>query len=332
MKANMVIGVKGEYDLIRRKAITDDFGNRVPGPVMEESGFVRNILTTRFFDDALTVNGLTIRACVVGSGTGTPDESDTTLDSYVANTITRQSFSAVFNATVSPRYVARIDTFRFGEGVAAGNITEVGMVPSSFGGALNGSAPLMSRALVKNGSGVPITMTILSDEFLDVIFKQTWYVPEDVTGSVTIAVRGTPTAFDYTIRAMCMANGLAATSWDDARIDVCPITSDFSDPYIPAAAATSTLQPYTFDPSTIPGYDNRITGVTGATYVPGSKNRTFKFVFGPTAANIAAQSFFHKNRTGCLGAYQILLSEPLPTKLNTEQLAFYVNMALANVP
>lgn len=339
MKADLMIGVKGEYNLIRRKAITDDFGNRVPGPVVEETGFVKNILTTRFFDDALTVTNLGIRACVVGEGTTTPAESNTTLVSYKANTTTLQAFATAFNATVSPRYVAKSYTFRFGEGVAAGNITEVGTVPSSFTGTLNASSPVMSRALVKDSGGTPITMAVLSDEFLDVVFKMTWYVPEDVTGSVSIAVRGVATPFNYTLRALGMIADLLRPAWDTQQIGCCPgefvaFGSDFD----PGANTTSTLQAYTADPATlIATGSNRVTSVSAPAYVPGSKNRTFKFVFGLTQANVAVQSFFFKNYSNygyspSIGAYQILLSAPLPTKLATEQLAFYVNMALANVP
>lgn len=338
MKANMMIGVKGEYNLIRRKAITDDFGNRVAGPIIEETGFGRNILTTRFFDDALTVVKLGIKACVVGEGNTPPVEADTTLVSYKAQTATLQAFSTTFNATVSPRYVSKIYTFRFGEGVAAGNITEVGTVPSSFGGTVNASAPLMSRALVKDSGGTPITMTVLADEFLDVVFKMTWYVPEDVTGSVSIAVRGVATPFDWTLRAIGMSASLTRPAWNTEQIGCCPGAFVGAYDFDPGANTTSTLQAYTADPATYIATDgNRVTSVSAPAYVPGSKNRTFKFTFGLTQANVAVQSFFFKNYSNfgynpSIGGYQILLSAPLPTKLNTEQLAFYVNMALANVP
>lgn len=339
MKANMMIGVKGEYNLIRRKAITDDFGNRVAGPIIEETGFGRNILTTRFFDDALTVVNLGIKACVVGEGNTPPMEANTTLVSYKAQTATLQAFSTTFNATVSPRYVAKSYTFRFGEGVAAGNITEVGTVPSSFVGTVNAAAPLMSRALVKDSGGTPITMTVLSDEFLDAVFKMTWYVPEDVTGSVSISVRGVATPFNYTLRALGMQAGIGRPMWDTQQIGCCPgafvgASNDFD----PGANTTSTLQAYTADPATyIATAGNRVTSVSAPAYVPGSKNRTFKFTFGLTQANVAVQSFFFKNYSNSgyspsIGGYQILLNAPLPVKLNTEQLAFYVNMALANVP
>lgn len=338
MKANMMIGVKGEYNLIRRKAITDDFGNRVPGPVVAETGFVRNVMTTRFFDDALSVVNLGIKACVVGEGTTTPTEADTTLADYQAQTATLQAFTVDLNATVSPRYARKNYTFRFGEGVAAGNISEVGLVPSSYGGTVNASAPLISRALVKDGGGLPITMTVLSDEFLDVVFRMTWYVPEDVTGSVNISVRGVSTPFNYTIRAVGLVAGLSRPCWTTQQIGcysaaLVGTSYDFD----PQASTISTLQAYTYDPTAAGAAGNRVTSVTPQPYVPGAKNRTFKFVFGLTQANIAVQSFFFKNYnnfgySSAIGGYQILLNTPLPTKLNTEQLAFYVNMALANVP
>ena len=338
MKANMMIGVKGEYKLIRRKAITDDFGNRVPGPIVAESEFGRNVMTTRFFDDALTVAPLGIRACVVGENNTPPSETDTTLVDFQAQTTTLQAFSVEFNTTVSPRYARKIYTYRFGEGVAAGNIAEVGLVPSSYSMAVNASAPIISRALVKDAGGLPIVMTVLSDEYLDVIFRMTWYVPEDVTGSVNIAVRGVSTPFNYTIRGIGLAE-ITQRAWHTGQIGCCSngLVGSGND-FDPGASAHNTLQAYTADPS---GYiavsSNRVSSVTPQPFAPGSKNRTFKFTFGPTQANIAVQSFFFKNYhesgySTAIGAYQILLDAPLPTKLNTEQLAFYVNIALANAP
>jgi len=338
MKANMKIGVKGEYKLIRRKAITDDFGNRVPGPVVAESEFGRNVMTTRFFDDALTVSALGINACVVGENNTPPAETDTTLVDFQAATTTLQAFTVNFSTTASPRYVQKVYTFRFGEGVAAGNIAEVGTIPSSYGGALNASAPVMSRALVKDEFGDPLVMTVLSDEFLDVIFRMTWYVPEDVTGSVNITVRGVSTPFNYTVRALGMVAGLSRPAWTTQQIGCVSSTLVSNSDFSPGASTLSTLQAYTYDPATgIGSNSNDVDSMTPQTYVPGSKNRTVKFTFGLTSALIAVQSFFFKNYSNfgysnSIGAYQILLDAPLPTKLNTEQLSFFVNIALANAP
>jgi len=339
MKVNLNIGVKCEYAFVTRKAITDSNGNRIPGPVTNETDFTRNTLTTRFFDDALSEVGLGIKAVVVGEGTATPAESDTTLATYKANTTTLQSFAVNYNTTTSPRYVEKVYTYRFGEGVAAGNLTEVGFVNTAFVGTLNASSPVSSRALIKNAGGVPITLSVASDEYLDVVLKMTWYVPEDVTGSTSFSIRGVATTVGYTIRALGMSDSLVRPAWNTLQIGVCPgafVDSGYD--FDPGASTTASLQAYTADPMDyIAVGTNRLSSMTAPDLVPGSKNRTFKFLFGLDRCNIAVQSFFFKNYnnfgySGGIGAYQILLDSPLPTKLNTESLAFYVNMSLSNAP
>ena len=73
-------------------------------------------------------------------------------------------------------------TFRFGQGVAAGNLTEVG-IRSDAGP----NSALFSRALIVDSGGNPTTLTILSDEYLDVTYELRFY-PEmnDQTYDLTL--------------------------------------------------------------------------------------------------------------------------------------------------
>ncbi len=140
--------------------------------------------------------------CRVGSGSGTPANSDSYLDNQIAYTGTQQSTSSGTSG-VSPRYLWYKTTKRFAEGVAAGNISEVGM--SNTSGNDTGDV-LFSRALILDGEGNPTTITVLSDETLDVTYEFRRYIPEtDTTGTITL--RGTE--HTYTGRASLW------TSWDE---------------------------------------------------------------------------------------------------------------------
>lgn len=121
-----------------------------------------------------------LTACAVGTGSTVPDFTDTTLVSQVASTTSVQTSSR--SAQSDPPYYGSITkTYRFAQGVAAGNLAEVGIGWS--GSPLN----LFSRALILDDEGNPTTITVLEDEFLDVSYEFRVYPPEsDVMGQVNI--------------------------------------------------------------------------------------------------------------------------------------------------
>ena len=116
----------------------------------------------------------------VGSGTNTPLVSDTALQSPVATSTDQQSL--VIGAAQDPPYFAWYRrTVRFDEGVAAGNLSEVG-VGSNSGATLSS---LFSRALILDGNGDPTTITVLSNEYLDVTYELRLYAPtSDFTATI----------------------------------------------------------------------------------------------------------------------------------------------------
>ena len=111
----------------------------------------------------------------------TPAASQTQLDNTIASTTTELSGSGSISkqTTTSPYYVAVKRTYRFGEGVASGNISEVGC---GWGTGL----ALWNRALVKDLNGNPTTITVLSDEFLDVIIEVRYYPTQSFSGSFNL--------------------------------------------------------------------------------------------------------------------------------------------------
>lgn len=104
-----------------------------------------------------------ITTCAVGSGSSTPVVSQTALDTLVASTTTQQATNSGAQSS-SPYFGWKRITFRFATGVAAGNLSEVGVGW--------GASTLFSRALILGGgssasctgsiSGTTMTVTAVS--------------------------------------------------------------------------------------------------------------------------------------------------------------------------
>lgn len=124
------------------------------------------------------VSGCWIDRCCVGTGNSNSVVTQTSLDTFKASTTTTQgAIEAGIQVTTLPYYMWLRSTYRFGEGVAAGNISEIGL------GWAN--ANLWNRALVKDSNGNPTTITVLADEYLDVITEIRVY-PQEIYQAVLI--------------------------------------------------------------------------------------------------------------------------------------------------
>lgn len=179
--APLTIGVSGRFVFTVHQS--DGCGGVVAGTARTVAEFP-NLITNTGLD--MIGNALDPNACVVGSGATAPAFTDTTLVTQVASTTTVNASTASYSA--SPEYGQRSQTYRFAAGVAAGNLTEVGMK--------NGSA-LWSRALILDGLGSPTTITVLATEVLDVTYVLRVQPPAaDVTGNVVIS----GTTYNYTAR------------------------------------------------------------------------------------------------------------------------------------
>lgn len=327
------IGVKGRYKFIRRKAVDDGFGNLVAGEVVEETPWCKNILTLYYFNQAMTTANMQALSCVVGTGNAAPAESNTALQSFLAGTITVQATSRTANWTVSPRYAKFSRTFRFGAGVAAGNVAEVGVC--LIGTVPINTTPIISRALVVDGGGTPTTITVLSDEFLDVIWECTWFTPEDVTGSFNMTIDGVSTAFNYTVRGI----GLQGANWTQSAIVgtggvalVAGSDGTHSTNVHCGANTQTTMTAYETDGSVT--IANRADSTSSASYVNDSKQRSVTLNWGLNYGNIAIRTIFicMGSATGTrFGQFQVLLNNPV-TKVNTKLFAFTFTVSMANVP
>ena len=135
------------------------------GESRDLSGIIAEDHKNLILDVGLNALGTTsvVSACKVGTGVTPVAVSQTDLATPLAITSTLQSSSTGRNST-APYYTWGRRTFRFGQGVAAGNLTEVGV---TYGG----GSSLFSRALIVDSEGNPTTLTILSDEWLDVTYE-----------------------------------------------------------------------------------------------------------------------------------------------------------------
>ena len=163
--------VGARFKLVARKASTEE--------ITRETEWFKNIVLNTGLNQMSI--GTWIDRVRVGSGNSTPVATQTQLDNTIASTTTVLSGSESISkqTTISPYYVAAKITYRFAEGVAAGNISEVGC---GWGAGL----VLWNRALVKDLNGDRTTITVLSDEFLDVIVEVRYYPVQSFSGSFNL--------------------------------------------------------------------------------------------------------------------------------------------------
>lgn len=171
---------------------------RPDGRVRPLTGWFRNLITNSGLD-AIGVSADWLANCRVGSGNSAPDVGDTSLDAEIASTNTVVG-NVLANSGASLYFTSRAIKFRFSTGAAEGNLAELGIFRS------NPPFSMFSRALILDGDGDPTTVTVLSDEVLDVTYEWRNYpVLEDVESSVTISGED----YDVTTRP----SNVGSTSW-----------------------------------------------------------------------------------------------------------------------
>src|SRR5690606_16576837 len=112
-------------------------------------------------------------------GNTPPTVSDTGLESFSASTT--NLFSSNYNNTGSPDYIhSRTYVFRFSAGTLNGTYSEVAV------GWNDSSA--FSRALIQTSGGSPTTISVASDEYLDVVYEIRLIhdLDDTIFGSITI--------------------------------------------------------------------------------------------------------------------------------------------------
>lgn len=275
----MYLGVQNKVQAIFKFEVSKPNSDNI----VKESAWFKNIV----LDQGLQQLGYTgvIGVCRVGSGSSTPDKAQTALDNQVASTGQVESESNGVNSIGGYVWVRR--KFRFGTGSAAGNLTEVGV-----GWAATGNT-LFNRALIRDTENNPTTVTVLSDEVLDVTVELRAYVSLlPTTSSVTIS----DVRYNLKIQAV-----LEAKSSLFQNAYYCDGATGYS-----GAITGSSNRPS----GAIDGF-----GVTNLGYNPGSLKKRFDIYWGLTQGNAAPLKTIVSSTPYC--TFQVEIDPPIPKTAET---------------
>lgn len=299
---NVELGIKGFYTL--------RIGDAKTGKIRQTLEF-ENVITDIGLDRIGT--NAPIAYAFVGTGTATPAVTDQKLSVFLAatNTAAPAGNNVATQATTAPWWGGYVKAYRFGEGVAAGNLTEIGV---GWGGTSQATHLLFSRALIKDGAGNPTTITVLPNEFLDVSYESRVYLPADDVVFTNVMIYGNPHKF--TVRGIAQAaagdqGGLGVSGWN--AYGNFNAYRDFALSAITASAVSGT--------SLANG------AASAAAYTSGSLKRAQTVTYGLTSANHAngISGFYMVSGSGSylLPKFQILVEPPI-MKDNTKTLALTV--------
>lgn len=203
--AEVKVGVSGHFSI--EKCKVDAEGNLLEETRCVVAPWQKNLILNQGLNGIFGTSITYTQYCRVGSGSATPAFTDTALQSQIANNNVIQATANGTQNSTPPYYGWIRKTYRFEAGVATGNISEVGIGAGT-------TTNLFSRALILDGLGAPTTITVLSDEVLDVIYELRSYAPTvDAAGTLTLGVEGG--SYDYTIRAVNV-DGSGNTPWNQS--------------------------------------------------------------------------------------------------------------------
>lgn len=150
--------------------------------VVEDTGFFDNLITNTGMDRIGTVTTNSTSSIssfntlcgrfVVGSGSAEPQFTDTALQNPVAFASSNSVLENESSNYDRGWYEITV-RHQFGQGQAAGNLSEIGIQHT------NTSGPLWSRALILDGSGNPTTITVLPDDFLTCYYTLRIMIPKE---------------------------------------------------------------------------------------------------------------------------------------------------------
>ena len=271
-------GFAGRFDLVAHKVVTGEDGtplldgdnNILTGESRNLASFENLILDSGL--NRLGTGGVIDGACV-GTGTTAPENSQTSLASLLRVTSTRQSIAELAGSTTAPYYAELRIVYRFAAGTAAGNLSEVGLGwdVNAWANTVGG---LWCRALIKDSQGNPTTITVLSDEVLDIVYTVQLHPPtSDITGTFNLSGE----AYQYTLRPAWVNKRTYYNSWEAGRTT----GGIFS---FGVAAFTGGIGNITEGPSGTAGYN---ISMTKQTYVNNSKQCVFTVAADLNTANLA---------------------------------------------
>lgn len=271
-------GYEGLYQLEKRKVLgIDADGEQILSEPEVILPWFHNLITDKGLDE-IEINGNQLAACRIGTGNATPNVTDQFLQTQVGATTTAGTGNDVTGVAVDNSYIYTRKSRRFAAGTIAGlNLSEVAMARE-----VGAATPVFSRALLTDALGNPLTIVLLPDEVLDVVYELRLYITNADT-VVNVTIDGAPAT--VTMRPHTWPNG---TAWLGKA-------NNIGNGIFPShlAGGTGTMGSYENQNAIGVGYGNAGTGNTGAAstykaaYVAGSRTRTMTVNVGLTVANYA---------------------------------------------
>lgn len=292
---------------IRGKFVIDVLNK--DGELVRTSGEQENIITNHGLNSAILYGeGLFTRTKVaMGTGTTTPSYADTVLVNKVGTLSGDATFVSVSNSG-APDYVYSL-TYRFtgAIGNVVGNLAELGLESTSS------PFNLKTRALIKDSSGNPTTISVSSSE--QVIVTYTLFsIPNlnDITGSFDLQIYDGATLVEtktigYTarmIRAMYADQGDSSTGLSQYS----PFPNSYS--LFPLGCSVSNVSTVYGANSDVAPYGTNGTR-TAKAYVNNSFRSSSYYTWTIAQANTTIRSLCLSGDSGARRWWQIILDEPI---------------------
>lgn len=184
--------VAGQFQLTACQK--DDDGNVIAGTERVVADWFDNLITDAGMEALKGTNFL--KYVRVGSGSTAPSTSDTALVSQVAVAAFSTIAQGPSDLTSSTYTYSSVDcSVQFGKGVAAGNLAEIGVSATA-------TSSLVCRALIKDGTGTPTTITVLPIEYLTVTYRWRVYFDVTYTNAQTFTIGSTTYTATYQLLKM----------------------------------------------------------------------------------------------------------------------------------
>lgn len=274
--------------------------------VIKESGWSNNLVLDAGLN-RMSVDTW-INRCCVGTGNSLPSNGQTMLDSFIASTTTHKDGLAVANTLVAPYYYGYRMTWVFSVGVAAGNLSEVGLGW--------GNANLWNRALLRDIAGNPTTLTVLSDESLEIIAEVRCYPATSISGSFPLVDKNDVLISEHTYIGLPVIANQATSSFGRVILgyDGSPAAN-----YSCIALSESMGSSITSKPT---AYIENTSNPNATTY-PTLKSAKAVCTFPPDRTNFAHKTLFLRNTllADTNIGYKLEISPPI-SKTNLESMVY----------
>lgn len=303
------IGMTGEY---RLRVIRED------GSVRQDTGWFPNIILNSGLNRWGT--GAVIAGAEIGTGTSVPTAAQTALDVARAYTTNSGTGNKTLAAQGSPPYfTTHTSVYRTALGQlnssVHGNYTEVGV------GWAAGS--MFSRALILDSGGSPTSITVLSTEQLDIIYRLRSY-PPTVDTSTTVTIGGV----SYTVvgRASNVTSASSAYGWYFTPLNVASGMSPYFNTWI-IQAFTGNIGIITGEPS---GTLAQASTGSDVAYANNSMSFSSSVAIGLSECNLAG-GIRSVQKQNSIGTFQYDFGASIP-KNNTKTLVLNTSFTWARKP